>query len=55
MSKLLLLNLLMGAGLAYAAVREHRQDARTFRVLATVSSLSLLASLALMLLARGST
>ncbi|MDN2717569.1 hypothetical protein [Janthinobacterium sp. SUN120] len=47
MSKLLLLNLLMGAGLAYAAVREYRQGARTFRVLAAVSSLSLLVSLGL--------
>jgi hypothetical protein len=47
MSKLLFLNLLMGIGLAYAAVREYRRDARTFRLLAIVASLSLVVSLAL--------
>ena len=55
MSKLLLLNILMGIGLAYAATREYGKDTRTCRLLATVAGLSLLASLALMLLARGST
>ena len=47
MRNLLLLNIVMGVGLAYAAVREYRQDARTFRMLAAVSSLSLLVSLGL--------
>ncbi len=47
MNKLLFLNLLMGVGLAYAAVREYRKDARTFRLLAVVASLSLAVTLAL--------
>jgi hypothetical protein len=47
MRNLLFLNLLMGAGLAYAAMREYRQDARMCRLLALVASLSLVVSLAL--------
>ncbi len=47
MRNLLILNMVMGLGLAYAAVREYRKDARTFRVLAVVSGLSLIVSLAL--------
>lgn len=44
-SNLLFLNLLMGVGLAYAAMREYRRNARTFRLLAMVSGLSLVISL----------
>lgn len=45
MSNLLFLNMLMGIGLAYAAMREYRKNARIFRVLAAVSGLSLLVCL----------
>lgn len=47
MRNLLLLNMVMGVGLAYAAMREYRRDARSFRLLAAVSGVSLIISLAL--------
>lgn len=47
MRNLLLLNIVMGIGLAYAATREYRKDARTCRVLAMVAGVSLVLSLAL--------
>jgi hypothetical protein len=47
MRNLLLLNMVLGVGLAYAAMREYRRDARSFRLLSAVSGLSLAISLAM--------
>lgn len=47
MTHLLFLNMAMGVGLAYAAMREYKKNARACRLLATVSGLSLAVSLAL--------
>lgn len=55
MRNLLLLNIVLGVALAYAATREYRKDAQACRLLATVAGVALMVSLALLVLQRGST
>ncbi|MNM08662.1 hypothetical protein D3C81_187380 [compost metagenome] len=55
MRDLLLLNIVLGVALAYAATREYRKDAQACRLLATVAGVALTVSLALLVLQRGST